>query len=88
MVIESLRVENDQALGWSTDMLIHWKNRTLDVQTYNEEYLWHSEVIDIEMLSKDNFDLWSKIRKGKDENVESAINIALKNAYIDIRFLI
>lgn len=88
MVIESLSFENDQALGWSTDMLIHWRNRTLDVQTQNEEYLWHSEIIDIEMLSKDNFDLWFKIRKGRDENIESAINIALKNAYIDVRFLI
>ncbi|QCB31700.1 MULTISPECIES: hypothetical protein [Psychrobacter] len=87
MVVESLRVENDQAFGWSVDMLIHWKNRTLDVQTYKEEYSWHSGVIDIEMLFKENSDLWIKIRKGKDENVESAINIALKNAYVDIRFL-
>ncbi|WP_430737952.1 hypothetical protein [Psychrobacter sp. VH5] len=87
MVVESVRFENDQALGWSTDMLIHWKNRTLDVQTYNEEHLWHSEVIDIEMLSKDNFDLWFKIRKGGDENVDSTISIAMKNAYVDIRFL-
>ena len=87
MVIESLSFYNDYALGWSTDMLIHWRDRTLDVQTYNEEYLWHSEVIDIEMLSKDNFDLWFKIRKGKDENVESTINIAMKNTYVDIRFL-
>jgi hypothetical protein len=87
MVVESLRVDNDQAFGWSVDMLIHWKNRTLDVQTYKEEYSWHSGVIDIEMLFKENSDLWIKIRKGKDENVESAINIALKNAYVDIRFL-
>lgn len=88
MVVESLRFENDQALGWSTDMLIHWKNRTLDVQTYNEEYLWHSEVIDTELLLQENTNLWSKIRKGNNENLESAINIALKNAYIDTRFLI
>lgn len=40
MVIESLGFENEQALGWSTDMLIHWRNRTLDVQTHREEYLW------------------------------------------------
>src|SRR5699024_182092 len=32
-------------------------------------------------------DLWLKIRKGSDKNLESAINIALKNAYIDTRFL-
>lgn len=88
MVVESLRYENDQALGWSTDMLIHWKDRTLDVQTYNKEHLWHSGIIDIEMLLKENSDLWIKIRKGNDENIESAINIALKNAYVDVRFLI
>lgn len=87
MVIESLRFDNDYALSWSTDMLIHWRDRTLDVQTYNEEYLWHSEVIDIEMLFKENSDLWFKIRKGSDKSLDSAINIALKNAYIDIRFL-
>jgi len=68
-------------------MLIHWKDRTLDVQTYDEEFLWHSEVIDVEMLFKENSDLWLKIRKGSDKNLESAINIALKNTYIDIRFL-
>jgi hypothetical protein len=87
MVIESLGFNNDYALGWSTDMLIHWRDRTLDVQTHNEEYLWHSGVIDIEMLFKEDSNLWVKIRKGSDRNLESAINIALKNAYIDIRFL-
>lgn len=87
MVIESLSFYNDYALGWSTDMLIHWRDRTLDVQTYNEEFLWHSGVIDIEMIFKENDDLWFKIKKGSDKNLESAINIALKNAYIDIRFL-
>jgi len=87
MVIESLGFENDQALGWSTDMLIHWRNRTLDVQTHREEYLWHSKVIDIEMLFKEDADLWFKIRKGNVENLEFAIKTALKNAYVDIRFL-
>lgn len=87
MVIESLGFHNDYALSWSTDMLIHWRDKTLDVQTYNEEYLWHSGVIDIEMLFKEDSDLWVKIRKGSDRNLESAINIALKNAYVDIRFL-
>ena len=87
MVIESLGFYNDYALSWSTDMLINWRDKTLDVQTYNEEYLWHSGVIDIEMLFKEDSDLWVKIRKGSDRNLESAINIALKNAYIDIRFL-
>lgn len=87
MVIESLEFDDDYALSWSTDMLIHWRDRTLDVQTYDEEYLWHSEVIDIEMIFKENDDLWFKIKKGSDKNLESAINIALKNAYIDIRFL-
>ncbi|MCG3880980.1 hypothetical protein [Psychrobacter sp. Ps3] len=88
MVVESLSFDNDYALSWSTDMLIHWKNRTLDVQTYNEEHLWHSGVIDIEMIFNGDTDLWLKIRKGSDKNLESAINIALKNAYIDIRFQI
>ncbi|MGM8885003.1 hypothetical protein ACS8FD_03580 [Psychrobacter sp. 1U2] len=88
MVVESLSFDNDYALSWSTDMLIHWKNRTLDVQTYNEEHLWHSGVIDIEMIFNGDTDLWLKIRKGSDKNLESAINIALKNAYIDTRFLI
>lgn len=87
MVIESLNIGNDHALSWSTDMLINWKNKTLDVQTYNEEYLWHSEVIDIELLLQENTNFWSKIRKGNNENLESAIKIALKNAYIDIRLL-
>ena len=87
MLIESLEFDNDYALSWSTDMLIHWRDRTLDIQTYNEEYLWHSEVIDIEMLSEEDSDLWIKIRKGSDRNLASAINIAMKNAYIDIRFL-
>ena len=48
---------------------------------------WHAEVIDIEMFFKENSDLWIKIRKGKDEKIESSINIALKNAYVDIRFI-
>ena len=87
MVVESLSFDNDYALSWSTDMLIHWRDRTLDVQTYKEEFLWHSKVIDIEMLFNEDTDLWLKIRKGSDKNLESAINIALKNAYIDTRFL-
>ena len=87
MVVESLKFDNDHALGWSIDMLIHWRNRTLDVHTYNEEYLWHSKIIDIELLLQENANLWSKIRKGNNENLESAVNIALKNAYIDTRFL-
>lgn len=88
MVIESLGFNNDYALSWSTDMLINWRYRTLDIQTSNEEYLWHSGVIDIEMLFKEDSDLWVRIRKGSDRKLESAINIALKNAYIDVRFLI
>ena len=87
MVVESLSFDNDYALGWSTDMLIHWRDRTLDIQTYDEEYLWHSEVIDIEILSKENTELWSKITKGSDKSLDSAIYIALKNAYVDTRFL-
>ena len=87
MVIESLRFDNNYALSWSTDMLIHWRDKTLDVQTYDDEYLWYSEIIDIEILFKENAELWSKIRKRSDKNLESATNIALKNAYIDIRFL-
>ncbi|WP_352259191.1 hypothetical protein [Psychrobacter sp. TB55-MNA-CIBAN-0194] len=87
MVVESLRIENDQALGWSTDMLVHWKSGILKEGFYNEKKSWHSKVIDIEMLFEENADLWFKIRRGNVENLDFAIKTALKNAYVDIRFL-
>lgn len=87
MVVESLKFDNDHALSWSTDMLINWKSSILKEGFYNEKNLWHSKVIDIEMLFEENADLWSKIRKGNVENLEFAIKTALKNAYVDTRFL-
>lgn len=57
MVVESLKFDNDHALSWSTDMLINWKSSILKEGFYNEKNLWHSKIIDIEMLFEENADL-------------------------------
>lgn len=88
--VSALRYNNVEAAGWGVDMLNNWLNK-LSVKNYGhgfEEYAWHSEMINHDMLLKSSDEQsWITALNGNEFNLQSAFNIALKNAAFDLRVI-
>lgn len=88
--VSALRYNNIEAAGWGVDMLNNWIEKLrLREHRYNlGEYRWHSELVNHDMLFKSSEDqLWQTVLNGSEFNLNTAFNIALKNAAFDLRVI-
>lgn len=88
--VSALRYNNVEAAGWGVDMLNNWLEKlSVDDDSHGfEEYEWHTELINHEMLLKSSDDQsWITALNGNKFNPQAAFNIALNNAVFDLRVI-
>ncbi|MCI5196515.1 MAG: hypothetical protein D3919_09840 [Candidatus Electrothrix sp. AW5] len=86
--ISALRFNNFEAAGWGVDMLNNWLGKLSIGDYWNAEYHWRSVLINHRFFSLDpGDDVWQSILKGQEYEEDTAFNLSLKNAHLDLRII-
>lgn len=87
-VISALRFNNYEASGWGIDMLNNWVNNFSRSDYWDEDYNWHSVLINhcLLPLSSDS-PIWQEILNDHEYNHNAAYELAFINAQLDLRVI-
>lgn len=87
-IVTALRHGEEMAAEWATDMLVNWFT-TISLHEYPQgQYLWNHELITTNILERDNTsDIWQFILNQNEYDEKSATQLAMENAWLDIRLI-
>jgi hypothetical protein len=87
-IVTALRSGEEIAAEWATDMLLNWFT-TISLDEYSQEkFLWIHELITANILERDSTsDIWQFILNQNNYDEKSAAQLAMENAWIDVRLV-
>lgn len=87
-IVSALRDGEEMAAEWATDMLLNWFT-TISLHEYPQgQYLWIHELITTNILERDSTtDIWQFILNNNNYDEKSATQLAMKNAWLDVRLV-
>lgn len=87
-IVSALRHGEEMASEWATDMLLNWLS-TISLHEYPQgRYRWIHELITPNILERDSAsDIWQFILNQNDYDEKSATQLAMENAWLDVRLV-
>lgn len=88
LIVTALRHNEEVAAEWAADMLLNWFE-TISLHEYPQgQYLWIHELITTNILERDSTsDIWQFILNQNSYDEKSATQLAMENAWLDVRIL-